>query len=47
MTTPDGTTLTRITFAEITGDSLHWSLAVSQDNGRTWTDRWTMEMRRT
>ena len=38
--------LERITFADITVDSVCWALAVSNDGGRTWTDVWTMAMHR-
>jgi len=44
--TPDGPRRSRITFSEITADSVHWDLAVSSDDGRTWTRIWIMEMRR-
>lgn len=37
----------RITFTDISADSVTWRLAVSPDQGETWTTLWIMEMRRT
>ncbi len=37
----------RITFSDITDASVHWDLAVSADEGRTWKTLWIMEMKRT
>jgi Protein of unknown function (DUF1579) len=39
-------TTTRITFSDITPTSLHWDLAVSSDDGKTWRTLWIMEMTR-
>lgn len=44
--TPRGERTDRITFSDITPDSVMWELAVSGDGGQTWTTLWTMEMRR-
>ncbi|HSN72966.1 MAG TPA: hypothetical protein VLT59_15725 [Steroidobacteraceae bacterium] len=38
--------LSRISFSDIAPDSVFWALAISSDEGRTWTDVWTMKMRR-
>jgi hypothetical protein len=38
--------LTRITFSDITDESVHWSLAISRDEGAAWTTLWIMDMRR-
>jgi hypothetical protein len=44
--TPQGKRLGRITFSEITLDSVVWDLAMSTDEGQTWTTLWIMEMSR-
>lgn len=44
---PEGTQITRITFSEIRQESVHWELAISNDNEQTWTTLWIMDMRRT
>jgi hypothetical protein len=36
----------RITFSDITNDSVHWDLAVSSDTGMTWKTLWIMEMKK-
>lgn len=38
---------TRITFAPPNAGRVDWELAISADNGATWTPLWRMEMRRT
>jgi hypothetical protein len=43
---PRGKQLSRITFSNITKNSVHWDLAISNDDGKTWTTLWIMEMRR-
>ena len=43
---PRGKQLSRITFSNITRNSVHWDLAISNDDGKTWTTLWIMEMRR-
>ena len=45
--TPQGKRLGRITFSDITTDSVVWALAVSGDEGQTWSTLWIMEMYRT
>lgn len=45
-TTPEGTRVGRITFSNISRDSVSWSLAVSSDGRQSWTPMWMMEMRR-
>lgn len=37
---------TRVTFSDITPRSVHWDLAVSSDDGKTWRMLWIMEMTR-
>ena len=44
--TPQGHRKGRITFSDVSSDSVTWALAVSRDDGRTWTTLWTMAMRR-
>jgi hypothetical protein len=44
--TPQGKRLGRITFSDITSDSVVWDLALSTDDGQTWTTLWIMEMSR-
>ncbi len=44
--TPEGPRLGRIVFSGITASSANWELAVSADNGATWTTLWMMAMRR-
>jgi hypothetical protein len=44
--TPEGTQVGRITFSNISRDSVSWSLAVSSDGRQSWTTMWMMEMRR-
>lgn len=45
--TPNGNRISRITFSDITDDSVHWDLAISNDDGKKWTTIWIMEMKRT
>lgn len=42
----EGTRVGRITFSDITADSVQWELAVSSDEGRNWTSLWVMNMHR-
>ena len=44
--TPEGTRIGRITFSNVSPDSVSWSLAVSSDGRQSWTTMWMMEMRR-
>ena len=44
--TPRGRQLSRITFSNVRRDAVHWELAISSDDGRTWSTIWIMEMRR-
>lgn len=44
--TADGTRADRITFSDISPDSVNWSLDLSSDGRQSWTTIWTMEMRR-
>jgi len=44
--TPQGKRKGRITFSDITADSVHWDLAVSSDDGHTWATIWVMDMKR-
>lgn len=41
---PAGERRTRITFSDITENSVHWELAVSADQGKTWSPIWIMDM---
>lgn len=43
---PEGRQLTRITFSDVSEDSVHWELAVSADGGTSWSTLWIMDMRR-
>lgn len=43
---PDGPRKGRITFTDITENTVRWELAVSTDSGRTFNSIWTMTMRR-
>ena len=45
--TPQGKRLGRITFSDITSSSVHWELAVSSDEGQTWSVLWIMDMEKT
>lgn len=45
--TPQGKRNGRIIFSDIASDSVHWELAVSSDDGYTWTTIWVMDMDRT
>lgn len=45
--TPQGKRLTRISFSDVTEDSVRWELAVSGDEGASWSTLWVMDMRRT
>jgi hypothetical protein len=38
--------ISRITFSDINKDSVHWDLAISNDDGKTWKIIWIMEMTR-
>ncbi len=42
----NGNSTSRITFSNITKNSVHWDLAFSKDNGKTWTTIWIMAMKR-
>jgi hypothetical protein len=44
--TPKGKRFSRITFSDITDNSVHWDLATSGDGGNNWTVIWIMEMSR-
>lgn len=44
--TEKGKQISKITFSDITKNSLHWDLSISRDNGETWTKIWIMEMKR-
>ena len=44
--TPNGKQFSRITFSGIKKNSVHWDLAISNDNKKSWTTIWIMEMRR-
>lgn len=44
--TPQGKRLGRITFANITSDSVDWELAISSDEGNSWSPLWIMKMYR-
>jgi hypothetical protein len=44
--TPQGARTGRITFSDITRDSVHWELATSSDDGASWTTLWVMAMTR-
>ena len=37
---------TELTFSDIKENSVHWDLAFSKDDGKTWTTIWIMEMKR-
>ena len=43
---PEGNRLGRVTFQDITANSVNWALAVSRDAGRSWQTIWTMRMQR-
>jgi hypothetical protein len=43
---PKGEQKSRITFSDITEITVHWDLAISNDEGKTWTTIWIMEMQR-
>lgn len=44
--TDNGMRISRITFENVTDDSLDWELALSSDDGETWRPLWTMRMTR-
>lgn len=44
--TPQGKRKGRITFSDIKPDSVDWELAVSTDEGESWSTLWTMKMHR-
>lgn len=44
--TPEGERLGRITFSDITPESVDWELAISSDGGQSWSSLWVMEMYR-
>ena len=46
METKNGQRKARIAFTRINGDRVDWDLAISADNGVTWTVLWRMEMSR-
>lgn len=43
---PQGERKGRITFSDINPDSVRWDLAVSSDDGQSWTTLWIMNMYR-
>lgn len=43
---PNGPQLARIIFSDITDDSVHWDLAISNDDGDNWLTLWIMEMKK-
>ncbi len=46
METPGRKQISRITFADIKENSVHWDLAISNDEGKTWKTIWIMDMQR-
>ena len=44
--TPQGRSRGRITFSDVTPDSVDWELAISTDGGESWSTLWKMEMSR-
>jgi hypothetical protein len=44
--TPQGRRAGRITFEAVGKDAVNWSLAISSDGGRSWSDVWNMAMHR-
>jgi hypothetical protein len=44
--TPHGPRRGRITFSDIQPGSVHWELAISSDEGKSWSTIWIMEMHR-
>lgn len=44
--TPQGKRMGRITFSDITPDTVKWELAVSRDEGESWSTLWIMKMHR-
>lgn len=42
--TPQGKSLGRITFSDITPDSVHWELAISSGEVQSWSTIWIMDM---
>jgi hypothetical protein len=44
--TTNGKRISKITFSDITDNSVYWDLAISNDNGNSWTVIWIMEMKR-
>lgn len=44
--TPQGIQFSRITFSDIKENSVHWELALSNDNKMSWITYWTMDMTR-
>lgn len=44
--TPQGKRTNRITFSDITSNSVNWELAISSNEGQSWTPIWIMEMTR-
>lgn len=42
--TPEGNRVGRVTFDDITANSVRWALAISSDDGRSWQTIWTMRM---
>lgn len=43
---PDGKQFSRITFSDIKKNSVHWELAISNDNKKSWVTYWIMDMKR-
>ena len=44
--TSEGERMGRITFSNISADSVDWELAISKDEGKSWSALWTMHMQR-
>jgi hypothetical protein len=44
--TPEGERMGRITFSNISSNSVDWELAISKDDGKSWSTLWTMHMER-
>lgn len=44
--TENGKQISRITFSNIKENSVHWDLAISNDDGKNWATIWNMEMKR-
>lgn len=44
--TPEGNRVGRVTFHDMTANSVEWALAISSDGRRSWQTIWTMRMHR-